>query len=177
MDKFVNNCSEAKRIDRASHEEQLRAVQHLHERSSVRVPVCADDGDWAVHLAHFSRGARTVHVCGHVERRLYCVVSIDSVWDNVAVAEAQTPSRAHFHRAEERVRWFALRGCLLLDRRYRSSLRIPRSDGDVPERVHDHEVVPLFDLRFKRRRFQLFVLLRDVPSKVRRLGRENGGTD
>ena len=97
-------------------------MQHLHKHSSVRVPVCADDGDWAVHLAHLSRGARVVHVCGHAERRLYRAVSIGSVWDNVVVAEAQTPSRAHFHRAEERVRWFALRGCLLLDRCNRSSL-------------------------------------------------------
>jgi len=177
LDKFVNNYSEAERVDWASYEEQLRAVQHLHERSSVRVSVCADDGDWAVHLAHLSRGARVVHVCGHAERRLYRVVSVGSVWDSVAVAEAQTPSRVHFHRIEERIRWLALRWCLLLDRRYRSSLRIPRSDGDVPERVHDHEVVPLFDLRFKRRRFQLIVLLRDVPPEVRRLGRENGGAN
>ena len=122
MDKFVNNYSEAERVDWASYEEQLRAVQHLHERSSVRVPVCADDGDWAVHLAHLSRGARVVHIRGYAERRLYRVVSVGSVWDNVAVAEAQTPSGVHFHRAEERVRWFALRGCLLLDRCNRSSL-------------------------------------------------------
>ena len=177
MDKFVNNYSEAERVDWASYEEQLRAVQHLHERSSVRVPVCADDGDWAVHLAHLSRGARVVHVRGHAERRLYCVVSIDSVWDNVAVAEAQTSSRVHFHRTEERIRWLSLRRCLLLNWSNRAALRISRSDGDVPERVHDDEVVPLFDLRFKRGRFQLSVLLRDVPSEVRRLGRENGGTD